>query len=584
MQPGADQIGGSARRAPRHLRRWLLAALLLAAVALRASAVFTVAINWDEFALLKAADITAESGTLEAAGHPGLAVILLLPFVGGCDDEVQVIRRARLLWLGISFAFLAGLAALLAQLQSDPRRRWGDAVLGVALLACVPAFLEWSIQVRSDQIALASGAWGGAALLASRRRPALALASGLLFGIGYLSSQKLFYVGALAAALTLGQLALARELRPRRESARALLCLAGFGLVFLAFRVAVASQFQVPEIHNSQQVLTRAYVSRGLSVFDFYRKTIGYSQYRAMLPSLVPHFLLLGCLAAASMTALRKRTAALGPLALAWAVLLLGAAVGWFHAGAFFYFWMTLGLFPAVAFAAAREPIAQLLQGAGARAARIALVGWCLLLALPALTQMLLMLRDTQSVQRETLTFVHRNFGSAVAGFHPESALFCRLGPQPIPTHFSETIYRRFAGAERERNSAQIIDTFRGQPIAFIVQSFRLNQFPVELRRFWAENYQPYRASVFVAGRRLEGAKGARSEFGLFVPGAYRWLPFTGPQPVRIDGRLLAAGEVASFEPGDYTAEFVEDVPGGMLVLALQDPPGPAPQEFYKHY
>jgi hypothetical protein len=553
-------------------------------MALHATAVFTVAINWDEFALLEAADVTAETGALQAGGRPGLAVILLLPFVEGCDDEIQVIRGARLLWLGITFAFLAGLAALLAQIQRDPRRRWGDAVLGVALLACVPAFLEWSIQVRSDQIALAGGAWGGAALLASRRRPALALASGLLFGIGYLSSQKLLYAGALAAVLALGQLGLARELRPRRESARALLCLAGFGLVFLVFRVAVANQFQIPEIHTSQQVMPSAYVRRGLSVFEFYRQTIGYSQYRAMLPSLLPHFLLLGCLMAASVEAVRKRSALLGSLALAWAVLLLGAAVAWFHAAAFFYFWMTLGLFPAVAFAAAREPIAQLLRPAGARAARIAGAGWWLLLVVPALTHMILMLHDTQSVQRETLAFVHRNFGSADAGFHPESGLFCRRGPQPIPTHFSETIYSRFAGAARERNSAQMMSTFRGQPIAFIVQSFRLNQFPIELRRFWAENYQPYRASVFVAGRRLEGAKGGRSEFGLFVPGAYRWLPFSGPQPVRIDGRLLAAGEVARFEPGDYTAEFVEDVPGGMLVLALQDPPGPAPQEFYKRY
>jgi hypothetical protein len=533
-------------------------------VALHANAVFTVAINWDEFALLKAADITAETGALQAGGRPGLAVILLLPFVEGCDDEIQSIRGARLLWLGITFAFLAGLAALLAQLQRDPRRRWGDAVLGVALLACVPAFLEWSIQVRSDQIALAGGAWGGAALLTSRRRPALALASGLLFGIGYLSSQKLIYVGALAAVLALGQLGLARELRPRRESARALLCLAGFGLAFLVFRIAVASQFQIPESHTSQQVMPPAYLRRGLSVFEFYRQTIGYSQYRAMLPSLLPHFLLLGCLIAASVAAVRKGSALLVSLALAWAVLLLGAAVAGFHAAAFFYFWMTLGLFPAVAFAAAREPIAQLLRPAGTRAARIALVGWWSLLVVPALAHMLLMLHDTQSVQRETLAFVHRNFGSADAGFHPESGLFCRRGPQPIPTHFSETIYSRFAGAERERNSAQMMRTFRGQPIAFIVQSFRLNQFPVELRRFWAENYQPYRASVFVA--------------------AYRWLPFSGPQPVRIDGRLLAAGEVARFEPGDYTAEFVEDVPGGMLVLALQDPPGPAPQEFYKRY
>jgi hypothetical protein len=566
---------------PRRWRLAVLAAAVAAILALRLAAVFTVAVNWDEFALLNNARLTVETGVLQAGGRPGLGIVVLLPLVDGCDDEIAVARQARCLWLAFTLALLAGLGALIAQLQEDPRRRLGDALLGIGLLAAVPAFLEWSLQVRSDQLALAAGLWGGVALLASRRRVPLALASGLLLGLGYLASQKVAYVAALVALLAAGQLGRRRDLRPIREALRAALALAGFGLVFGAWRLATASAFDLPDAHASQQVLTPAFVTRGLSVFDFYRHTIGYSQYRAMLPTLAPHLLLLAALAAASVIALRRRSAAREELALAWAVLLLGLAVGVFHAGAFFYFWMTLGLFPALALATARGAIQTHLP----RAASPAVVSaWGLLLLLPALVTLGSMLRDTQSVQRESLRFVHRNFGPADAGFQPESALFCQAGIPPIPTHFSETIYRRFAGSERETNTERMIRIFETRPIKFIVESFRLNQFPVELRRFWAENYQPYRASVFVAGRRLEGRRGMRREFGLIVPGAYRWLPFRGPQPLRIDGRLVAAGDVLRLESRTHTAEFVEDVPGGVLVLAVQDPPGLAPRAFYKVY
>ena len=99
----------------------------------------------------------------------------------------------------------------------------------------------------------------------------------------------------------------------------------------------------------------------GLSSFDFYRKTIGWSQYRAMLPTLVPHFVLLGALAAATLVAWRRRGPLRPALTLAWLILILGVAVGSFHAAAFSYFWMTLGLFPALAFAVARQPICDLL-------------------------------------------------------------------------------------------------------------------------------------------------------------------------------------------------------------------------------
>ncbi len=581
MEAATGSSGAGASRLSRRAVRWGLAAALVLVLAARVAAVFSANANWDEFALLHLADQTEVTGVLHSGGRPGLAVVMLLPFVADCDDEIRVLRRARLLWLGITLTFLVGLAAWLAQLSDDPRARAREAALGVALLALVPAFLEWSLQVRTDQIALAGGAWGGAALLASQRRPRLALAAGACFALGFLGSQKLLYVGALAGLLALGRLWLTRDLRPGREALRLALCAAGFLALTLAFRVWVDAAFEVPGGHASRQPLTRSYFERGLSLFDFYRNTIGTSQYRAILPTLAPHLLLLVGLVAASWIALRRTAAHAARLALAWCVLLLGAGVAVFHAGAFGYFWMTLGLFPAVALALALEPIRALPVAFDPRTRRLWVAAWWGLLALPAALETGLLLSDTQAVQRESLAFVHRNFAPDDVGFHPESGLFCQAGVQPIRTHLSHRIYQRFGGPDRDRHSARMMRTFREQPVKFIVQSFRLNQFPVKLRRFWAANYQPYRAAVFVAGRHLAGARGADDAFEVLVPGRYRWLPFTGPQPVAIDGTLLAAGASVDLDRGDYRAHFVEDVPGGMLVLAVDDPPGPAPQEFY---
>ena len=203
VEAATGSSGAGASRLSRRAVRWGLAAALVLVLAARVAAVFSANANWDEFALLHLVDKTEVTGVLHSGGRPGLAVVMLLPFVADCDDEIRVLRRARLLWLGISVAFLVGLAAWLAQLSDDPRARAREAALGVALLALVPAFLEWSLQVRTDQIALAGGAWGGAALLASQRRPRLALAAGACFALGFLGSQKLLYVGALAGLLAL---------------------------------------------------------------------------------------------------------------------------------------------------------------------------------------------------------------------------------------------------------------------------------------------------------------------------------------------------------------------------------------------
>jgi len=269
-------------------------------------------------------------------------------------------------------------------------------------------------------------------------------------------------------------------------------------------------------------------------------------------------------------------------LGLAWAALLLGVSVALFHAAAFSYFWMTLGLFPALAFAIAAEPLRRLVLPSAERSRRVIVGGFWLVLVVPAVMQMGFLLSDTQSVQRDSLAFVHRNFERDVAGFHPESGLFCQAGIQPVRTYFSQHLYQDFAGTSREDHTKSLIGIFRRKPIAFMLQSFRLNQFPVEVRRFWADNYQPYRGSVLVAGRRLEGRSGERTEIELVVPGRYRWLPIGDPIPVVIGGRPIAAGEIVSLESGILEIEFKVDVPAGLLVLALKDLPGPASAAFYR--
>jgi hypothetical protein len=236
-------------------RQALLVALVLLALAARLGAIFRANVSWDEFGLAHLADATVASGELHSAARPGLAVWLLVPLVRDCADEIAVIRKARCLWTGITALFLVGLALWIGALEPDRARGRRAGLLGVALLGLVPAFLASSLQVRTDQIALAGGAFGGYLLLASRRRPKLALAAGACFGAGFLGSQKLLYLLALAALLAAGQLRLERELAPRREAARALLAAAGFAVVLLAFEAAASAAFAVPEGHAARRGL-----------------------------------------------------------------------------------------------------------------------------------------------------------------------------------------------------------------------------------------------------------------------------------------------------------------------------------------
>jgi hypothetical protein len=486
---------------------------------------------------------------------------------------------------------------LLWQLLPADRHRAHDAALGTALLGLLPVFLEWSIQVRTDQVALLGGVWGAAALVASRRRPWLALAAGGAFGVGWLGTQKLAYVALLAALLAAGDLALRAEWRGRRELARAAGAVLGAALVLAAWRGAVSAAFAVTAGHAALSGASPEMVHSYLDGFDFYRATIGYSQYLVTLPTLVPHLALLVAMIAATALQAREARAQRGEaerranggargahdrrLALAWAVLALGASVGAFHAAAFAYFLMTLGLFAAVGLALA---LPALRRGFAAwpGAARIAApVLWAALLlgvALHGLAQ-----SDSQAVQRDSLRFVHRNFSPDRAGFQPETALFCGMR-QPIGLWFSQRIYRTFEGPQRDRAVDALIARFRTEQVHYLVESFRLNQFPTPVRRFWDENYQPYHGSVFIAGRRLQGDAGQHSDFELLIGAPYRWLPIGGANAIRVDGVPLAPGEVRLLTAERHAVAFDSDRTRGVLVLAVDEPPTLAPLAFYKPY
>ncbi len=578
----------------------LLAAALCAA---RIASSQSTAAHWDELALLARAKASLDTGVLQTGGRPGLAVLALLPFVRGCADELASLNAARLLWLGLVLAYLGGVAALAAAAQPERARRRGDAALAVALLALTPAFLEYSIQVRTDTLALAFGSWGAAALVASRRRPALALAAGALLGLGYLASQKAYYLAALGGLLAAGELLRRREWRPRREALRAAGLLGAYLAAVALERAWVGAWFSLPAGSSAREIVPSAeHLRSGVSHFEFFRNTLGWTQYRGWLPSLLPHGVLFAGLAAASARALWRRrargSAAAGAdpdadrgaaseraaLLGAWGLLALGSAVLCFHGSRFAYFWLTLGLFPALALARARGLALAALAPGGLRARRLAAAGLAAALALQGGLHAASMLRDTQRVQRESLRFVQRNFARSDQGFLPESALYCRAPARRLPSFFSQDLYRRFTGPGRARQIAGLEARFRAAPVKYLLHSFRLRQFPPELRGFFAENYQPYYGSVSVAGRRLEGRRGDAQRFELIAAGDYRWIPFERPAPLEIDGRAIGAGAILALAPGPHEARFPEDGTAGLLVMSLADPPAEAPLAFYKPY
>ncbi len=575
-------------------RGFLVLCIGIAIVAVRSLSIYTESVNWDEFNLVHNAAWTLQSNELHAGGRAGLAVLTLLPFVADCDNEIAVVRRARILWMCFTLTGLFGFGLLLRRLNPDPSRRNLDALLGVSLLALVPDFLVWSIQIRADQFAIAATIWGGVALLASRDRPGWATGAGFAFGLGFLSSQKAVYLIALVGLLAVAEVWRARERQFTREGLRIVLCFSSMGLVIVGFYSlipqlfdnhggAFASALSAPLPAWNVETAGRQYQFQ-MSVFDYYRSTIGYSQYAAMLPTLVPHLIFGALMAVVTLRDWVRRRALSSSLILAWAVLALGLAIGLFHAGAFRYFWMTLGIFPAVALVLSRDSVMSLLDSLGSPVRRGAVVlFWCGLIV-PALVQSARLLSDTQAVQKETIDFARRNFEPADAGFHAEAGLFCSDDANQFPAYFSQLIERRFSAAAGCAECApDLIREFEQKQVKFMVASFRLTQFPPIVQTFWQENYLPYRGSLLVAGKFLKAARD-EGRVNLVVDGEYLWLPSAPPAELSIDGRRVRTGERVRLARGGHDVQFPQRDTAGMLVLAMDGPPKPPLQAFYRDF
>ena len=542
------------------------------------ASIFTEAINWDEFALGYRVERTLGTGMLHGGGRPGVALLPLLPFIDGCTNSVEALRSARVFWLFLTAGYLVGVAVLVRTMRRDTEQSWQPAVLSVALLALVPAFLHWSLQVRTDHLALLCGVWSGVFALWSRSRAWLSLISGVLACAGFLCSQKLLYVGALVGVLVIGDLYVHREFRWRRELTRLGGAVLGVGVV------AAAYVWLLPVWYDPMPTTA---AGAQMDLFAWYRKVLGYRVYWAMLPTLIPHLVLMLVATVGTWRLVYRyrrqqegdNNARVSPcvrlVVVAWVVLGLGVAVGLFHAAAFPYFWMTLGLFPAVFITLAWSAIVDVIPAFLRRYWTLPVWVALAATAIPAIFERL---DDSQAAQRATMDFIDSAFPNGESGYQVEGALFCRNDREPFRARFTQHIQREFyapSGTPKDRERADrnmraFVEKFRTKSVTYVVFSHRLTQFPTRLRRFLLQNYLPHTHGVLVAGRMIAPREGVTQKVPIFVPGLYRWIPEPNLGTVlEIDGRQLAAFETLELASGEHVVRLSGESGGGGLQLAV---------------
>ena len=560
--------------------RWFVAAVLaIGAWFLGAHLVhvFTESVNWDEFALLARADRTLRFGEVVGDGRPGLVSIVLIAFVRECVDSVQTVVHARLLWAGITLLYLGAVYCLVRRWfvyagRADEGKVQG--LLAVVLLAFLPAFVTWSVQVRTDQAALAASVWGGVLLLSTSWRQAAG--AGILFGIALLCTQKALYTIGLSALLY--ATASVPRFWPRASGTnREVRLIAGRLTLVAAAMVSVLVLYLVL-VPNAVRLASSTEFSASYSTMDWYRETQGYRVYTVHASRLVVHWALFVLLVFWTLrTVLRRTQAEYLPITTSWLVLALGTAVAVVHGSRFPYFLMTAGLFPAIGLSlAAAGPLG--LSGRMRWPVTAALLVLC---ASQSAQESIEMLGDTQHEQRETMQLIRDSGLRSRRGYSVEGALFCAADPDPMPTMFSQQIWRRFKDSPQEED--RFVEEFRNRPIAYLVDSYRLNQFPPIIRAFIDEHYVWYDHGLFVAGFPILPT---RREFhaDVVVAGRYRWKP-SNPEnaaAIEVGGSVLAPFESIHLGVGTYRVQSLAAASEGSLVLAeLPEPTGETPEGFY---
>jgi hypothetical protein len=522
-------------------------------------------VNWDEFGMLLRAALTLESDVLKGGGRPGLGTVVLMPFVAGCTNPVEVVEKTRWLWSVFSLGYVAAFCVLLRQLFAKRRnvfgRRfaWQDALLAGGLLCVMPLWLRWSVQIRTDQGALFFGLWASVALAASVRNPRLAALAGAGFVVAALFTQKAAYIAALGGTLCLGGQWLSNDLEWRRELRRAAWLFLGAALVVGVWTLYARSFSEPPKM---------ATFAAGAKAFAFQERTLGYQLYGHLLEYLRPHIIITVIGMACSIFSRFSKRSLGKELGVGLAVLTLGVAIALFHRSTFAYFWMTIGLFaaavPAIMMGPVRAALPTYLSSGLTAAAWLALLG-------AAREPAQRLFEDTRSHQSKTFDFINRNFAPDAVGFHPESATLCRQSRSEFTTYFSATIYSVFYARDTTEQSRLFIERFRKEPVMFIIDSYRLRKFPELVRRFWSEHYIPATPSISILGSPVGGEWPSKRVMDVFVAGEYQWSPTAGRGEIDVDGDVLSAGQRVHLEPGDHQISVSKGT-SGYLHWAVTDP------------
>jgi hypothetical protein len=114
------------------------------------------------------------------------------------------------------------------------------------------------------------------------------------------------------------------------------------------------------------------------------------------------------------------------------------------------------------------------------------------------------MLFGLQESQRRTMALLQATGLNRQRGYQVEGALFCSKDPDPLPAMFTQQIRHRFGANPHAR--AAFLAEFRARPVAYLVESYRLRQFPREMQEFWDSHYVPYAAAIHVAGFAIKPA------------------------------------------------------------------------------
>jgi hypothetical protein len=529
------------------------------------AAMFTDFVHWDELVLFRRTEVAAATGVLDGGGRPGLAAALLVLVVDGCESTFRMVLATRMVWAASTFLLLAGLFVFVLQATRRSAHAWHAAALGTASLAFVPHFLRWSLQIRTDQPAAACALWAGVALFASIRRPRFALLAGVLFAIGYLFTQKAFYVTALVGLVVLGDLYIERAFAWKREAQRVAWMILGAVVIVGIYR------FVMPRLFTSPV----SSLESSFNLLDWYRWVLRFRLYPNMVSSVIPQLALLVLILVAAIRAMRRDTEQRRPLLVALAVCLLGIGVGRFHTGSFPHFWITIGIFPAVAIGLGWNGIRELLPRANLAVAILAW-GWLIVTAAIYRRETLI---DTQAVQRASFAFVESQLDPGLRGFSSDGAFVCRHDPDPLPVYLGHEVTLFLFGKNGARNTDALLEQFRTRPVAYVLDTHRLPSFPQRWRDFFAAHYVLYTHRVALAGQAITGGRGSSRTFDVIVPGRYRWFPGVTQARITVDG--IPVDHEVTLAAGAHAIVLADPVTAGMLVLAVDAPPEPASETFY---